>query len=99
MAFTPVAAWGDPSTAFQLAGKSPIERRPAPDRLWDYADGHLGFYGFLRVANARIVRRVGVGLMDLSDRCWRNSYEEQAHPGEAADEAIADEAADMGCEL
>jgi len=99
MAFTPVAVWGDPSTPFQLAGKSPIERRPTTDQLWEYANPHLGFYGFLRVANPRIVRRVGVGLMDLSDRRWRDTYDERVHPCKAADDAIADEAADVGCKL
>jgi len=78
MAFTPVAAWGDPSTPLQLAGKRPIERTTGSDRLWDYAGDHLGFYGYLRVANVRIVRRIGVGLMDLSDRCWRDSYDNHA---------------------
>jgi len=67
MAFTPVAVWGDPSTPFQLAGKSPIERRPTTDQLWEYANPHLGFYGF--------------------------------PPCKAVDDAIADEAADMGCKL
>lgn len=99
MALTPVVAWGGPDMPFQLAGQPLIERRPAPDRLWDYAGGHCGFYGYLRIANARIVRRVGVGLLDLSDRCWRDDYADQAHPCEVADEAIANEAADMGCEL
>jgi len=99
MAYIPVADWGGHNTPFQLAGKPPIERRPAPDRLWDYAGEHFGSYGYLRVANARIVGRVGVGLMDLSDRCWHDSYNELLHPCQAADEAIAAEAADRGCEL
>lgn len=99
MAFTPVAIWGDPSTPLQLAGKAPIERTTSSDRLWDYANDHLGFYGFLRVANAHIVRRVGVSLMDLSDRRWRDTYDERVHPCKAAHDAIADEAADMGCKL
>jgi len=99
MAFTPVATWGGPSTPLQLTGKALIERTTPSDRLWDYANDHLGFYGFLRVANTHIVRRVGVGLMDLSDRRWRDSYDDRAHPCEAADKAIADEAADIGCKL
>lgn len=99
MAFKAIACWGDPATAFQLDGQSPIERRPADDRLWDYATGHLGFYGYLRVANTRILLKVGLGLMNLSDRLWRDHYEKRQHPGEAADEAITDEAADMGCDL
>ena len=99
MAFLPVAEWGDPSTPFQLAGKPPIEHGPEDDPLWECAREHLGFYGFLRVANARITRKLGVGLMDLPDRLWRDSYDEQLHPGEAADEAIVEEAAELGIEL
>ena len=96
MAFKSIACWGGPATAFQLDGQSPIERRPADSRLWDYAAGHLGFYGYLRVANTRILHKVGLGLMDLSDRLWRDSYDERRHPGEVADEAITEEIADMG---
>ena len=99
MAFIPVAEWGDPSTPFQLAGRSPIGPEPVDERLWDYAQDHLGFYGYLRLADARITRKIGVGLMDLADRRWRDSYDEQVHPGEAADEAIAEEAEEMGIAL
>ncbi len=99
MAFAPVADWGSPAAGFQLAGEPTIERRPADGRLWDYAADHLGFYGFLRVANTRILRRVGVGLLDLPDRLWRDDYDNRLHPGKAADQAIADAAAEMGCEL
>jgi len=100
LALTPVAAWGGPDTPFQLAGQAPIGRSSADGRLWDHAGGLCGFYGYLRIANARVVRRVGVGLLDLGDRCWRDDYDGQAfHPCEAADDAIAKEAADMGCEL
>ena len=98
MAFIPVAAWGDAGTPFQLAGKAPIERRPSDDGLWGYAQEHRGFYGYLRVADARIMRRTGVGLLDLSDRLWRDSYDEQVHPCEAADDAIAEEAEELGIE-
>jgi len=99
MAFAPVADWGSPDAGFQLAGDPAIERRPADGRLRDYAAGDLGFHGFLRVANTRILRRVGVGLLDLPDRLWRDDYDNRLHPGRAADQAIADAAAEMGCEL
>jgi len=99
MALTSVTAWGGPDTPFELAGQPPIERPPTPDRLREYAGDHFGFYTYLRVANARIVRRVGVGLLDLADRCWRDTYDKRVHPCKAADDAIAEEAADMGCEL
>ena len=99
MDLTPVAAWGDRTTPFQLDGQAPVERRPLDNRLWDYAGQELGFYGYLRTAHTRILRRIGLGLLDLSDRRWRDAYVERQHPWEAADKAIADEAADIGCEL
>ena len=99
MDMTPVAAWGGRTTPFQLEGQPPVERRPPDNRLWDYAGQDLGFYGWLRTAHARILRRIGLGLLDLSDRRWRDSYDERIHPCGAADKAIADEAADIGCEL
>jgi len=99
MALTPVTAWGGPDTPFQLAEQPPIERPPTPDRLREYAGDHLGFHTYLRVANARIVRRVGIGLLGLADRCWRDDYGARVHPRKAADDAIAEEAANLGCEL
>ena len=99
MDLTPVAAWGDRTTPFQLDDQAPVERRPPDNRLWDYAGQDLGLYGYLRTAHTRILRRIGLGLLDLSDRRWRESYDARLHPWEAADKAIADEAAEMGCEL
>ncbi len=91
MARLAVAERGGPDTPFQLAGKPPIGREPMNERLWDYSGGHLGFYGFLRVADARITRRVMLGLLDLPDRMWRDAYDDEAHPGEEADDALAEE--------
>ena len=65
----------------------------------NYAGHELGFYGFLRTAHTRVLRRIGLGLLDLSDRQWRDAYVGRQHPCQAADKAIADEAAEMGCEL
>ena len=100
MAFTTVAARGSDTEPFQLAGKEPIHHSPGArdthDRLFEYAGGHLGFYGFLRVANARISGRIMVGLMDLPDRLWRDAYDDGAHPGDAADEAITEVAEEVG---
>ena len=100
MAFTAVAARGSAAEPFQLAGKEPIHHAPGVrdthDRLFEYAGGHLGFYGFLRLANARISGRVMVGLLDLPDRLWRDAYDDGAHPGDAANEAITEVAEEMG---
>lgn len=99
MALTPVVAWDGPGTCFQLEGQPPTGRRPADGPLWDCAANHLGHYGTLRAANTHLLRRAGTGPMDLSDRPWRGSHDGRVHPDEAADKAIADGAANMGCEL
>ena len=95
MAFISVATRGSESEPFQLSGKNPIQHTPGAceshDRLFEYAGGHLGFYGFLRVAHARIARRIMVGLMDLPDRLWRDAYDDGAHPAEEADAALEDD--------
>jgi hypothetical protein len=100
MGFVSVAEWGGPAAPFQLAGKNPLHHLAGHsgirDDLYRYAGQHLGFYGWLRVADARIGRRIGLGLMDLPDRLWRDAYEDQLHPAEAADEAISEMAAELG---
>ena len=96
MAFEPVATWGGPDACFQLEGEPPVERRTADGTLWDYAGEHLGFYGYLCVANIHMLRRVGIGLLDLSDRVWRTHYNDRLHPCEAADDAIAHEGTCIG---
>ncbi|WP_338929175.1 hypothetical protein WDZ11_22785 (plasmid) [Roseomonas mucosa] len=94
MSFIDVATRGAEDEPFQLAGRNPIRHVPGVqdehDRLFEYSGGHLGFYGFLRVANHRISKRLMIGLMDLPDRLWRDAYEDGAHPSEAADEAISE---------
>jgi hypothetical protein len=45
----------------------------------------------LRIADARISRKVMVGLLDLPDRNWRDAYDDEAHPSEEADEALDEE--------
>ena len=37
-----------------------------------------------------------VGLLDLPDRLWRDAYDDGAHPGDAANEAITEVADEMG---
>ncbi|QDD97427.1 hypothetical protein [Roseomonas mucosa] len=89
MAFIAIAARGSDTESLQLAGKELIHYPPRcpghprpPVRL--RRGGHLGFYGFLRVANAHISGRVMVGLPDLPDRLWRDAYDNGAHPGDTA---------------
>ena len=94
MALRAIVERGGESAPFQLAGLPAIEPSTGDVQLWEYAQGHLGFFGFLKVADLRIGRRVMVGLMDLPDRLWRDAYDDGAHPVEAADDALAEE----GCE-
>ena len=95
-----VASWGGPDWPFQLAGRDAIRHRaglnPEHDRLWDYAGGHLGFYGWLRVVNRRIERVTTVSLLDLPDRLWRDEYDDRVPPGEAADIALEEAAPGFG---
>ena len=93
-----VAEWGGPDQPFQLDARTPLlhlhGRSFSHDRLWNNANSHLGFYGWLRVVNRRIEKTVIVGLKDVPDRCWRDEYDNRVPPGEAADLAI-DETAFM----
>ena len=102
MATLAVAGWGDQNEPFQLDTRPAIQHRPgrscSHDRLWEYAGGHLGFYGWLRVVNRQIERVITVSLMDLPDRLWRDEYDDRVPPGEAADLAIDETAAEIGVE-
>ena len=100
-----IAHWGDATVPFQLVGKNPIiHRDDNPDHkgFWEYARGHLGFFGYLRVANRRIESKMEAacgtpfGLFELPDRLWRDAYENRQHPLDAADEALAEYLSEMG---
>lgn len=86
-----VACWGSATEPFQLVGKSPIQRSEDDTSLASYTEGHLGFHGWMRVVDARIRRRAVVGVMDLPDRRWRDSYDDEVNPTEAADEVLKEE--------
>ena len=97
-----VADWGGPDQPFRLETRAAILHQPGAsygrDRLWEYAGGHAGFFGWLCVVNRRIERTLVVGLMDLPDRCWRDEYDDRVAPREAADVAIDETAAEFGIE-
>jgi hypothetical protein len=106
MATLAVTDWGNQNEPFQLDTRPAIDHRPgrnfSHDRLWKYADGHLGFHGWLRVVNRCIERNLladsGLGLTDLPDRCWRDEYDGRVPPGEAADLAIDETVEEFGIE-
>ena len=88
-----VIDWGALDRPFVFAGLCPIAGcdPSAPDRLWTHAAAHLGFYGWLRVANAHAARSckwVILDLLDLPPRDWRGEYDGRVPPREAADVAI-----------
>jgi hypothetical protein len=57
----------------------------------DYTRGHLGFHGWMRAVDHAIRRRVGLGVFDLPDRCWRDACDDEVPPREAALEALEEE--------
>jgi hypothetical protein len=83
-----VAQRGGPSTPFQLAARPPIEPPILETPMWRQAGDHLGFYGFLAVANAHLMGKVQFGVLDLPDWRWRHAYDAGAHPIEEADRAL-----------
>lgn len=88
-----VIDWGGPDTPFHLAGAGPIrpERRHRVGRLWSYANGHCGFWGWLLVATRQAQKASSRALLDVLDlpaREWREEYDGRVPPEEAADVAI-----------
>lgn len=66
------------------------ERRDTPQlrRVSEYDGGDDRFGLWLALVDARIVRRVGVGLFDLADWNMRDAYEGGSSPAEGAREAL-----------
>ncbi|NHN93530.1 hypothetical protein [Acetobacter sicerae] len=87
----PVLSWGSEHTPFQRDGRVAITEMSACSTTAEYAAGHLGFYGYLRVANRICIRAACVGIFDLPDRCWRESYEAQEPPEDVVREALEEE--------
>ena len=85
-----VAEWGGPAAPFRMQGCEAVyrERRDGPDPLWSHAGGHLGFYGWLRVANCYATRTFLAGLLQLPARDWLGLYDGRVPPTEAADIAF-----------
>ncbi len=90
---TTVIDWGGPDTPFHLAGAGPIQPEPRHrvGRLWAYANGHCGFWGWL-VAASRQARTVShralLDVLDLPARDWRDEYDGRVPPEKAAEVAV-----------
>jgi hypothetical protein len=83
-----IAQRGGPTTPFQLATQPPIEPPILETPMWRQAGGHLGFYGFLAVANAHLMGKAQFGVLDLPDWCWRHADDGGAHPIDEAEKAL-----------
>ncbi|MBO1360266.1 hypothetical protein J2D73_10755 [Acetobacter sacchari] len=83
-----VASWGSETFPFQLDGREPIERKDSDPTMASYTAGHLGFHGYMRVVDAWIARCAGAGVFDLPDRGWRDAYDDEVPPRDAAREAL-----------
>ena len=92
MTSTRVLDWGNDVVPFHAAGRDPIRHiagdNDVHDRLWTFADGHRGFYGWLRVANERCEAIGRIVLLNLPPRDWREEYFGCVPPEEAADVAL-----------
>ena len=96
-----VIDWGGPDAPFHLAGASPIrpEAQHLASRLWAYADGHYGFWGWLIVASRQARKashRALLDVLDLPPRRWRDEYDDRVPPEEAADVAVDEHASVHG---
>jgi len=86
-----VASWGDAVSPFCFTGRKPIRRDDSDPTMASYTAGHLGFHGYMRAVDALLHRRLGIGVFDLPDRCWRDAYEDEVSPNDAVAECLEEE--------
>lgn len=61
----------------------------ATDSSWmKYAGGDAYFAVWMALVNRRVVRRIGIGVLDLGDATYRDWYDDGIDPQEAANLAI-----------
>ncbi|NHN93531.1 hypothetical protein [Acetobacter sicerae] len=78
-----VRMWGSAETPFQIDGQPPFWRETHVDEFVEPAQGHLGFYGWLRAANAAVQRRTHGRRMVLDFAragTLRVGYDAHEHP-------------------
>jgi hypothetical protein len=92
MTRTRVLDWGNVIVPLHHGGGEAIRHiagdNDVHDRLWTFANGHRGFYGWLRVANERCESIDRIVLLNLPPRDWRGEYLGRVPPEEAADVAL-----------
>jgi hypothetical protein len=71
-----------------LADYARRRETPQLSRVAQYDGGDERFGLWLALVDARIVRRVGIGLFDLADWNMRDAYESGSSPRDAAQEAL-----------
>ena len=55
----------------------------------NYAGGDRYFALWLAIADRHVARKIGLGIMDLADICYRDLYDDGVSPKDAAAEAIS----------
>ena len=91
--------WGDTERSFKHRGQEiayAAGQSVSDDRLWAYANGDLGFFGWLHAVNRRVSEVAKIHVLDLPDRLWRDEYDGRVPPSEAADVAIDEAASKTG---
>ena len=95
-----VTEWGGQAAPLQLEGGTPFLHESGcsavHDRICELADGHVGFYGWLRVVNAQCHAVDCLDILDLPPRDWREEYDGRVPPDEAADVALDEFASEHG---
>ena len=95
-----VTEWGGRAAPLQLDSCTPFSHESGcnvvHDRIWELADGHLGFYGWLRVVNWRCHAIDRLSLLDLPLRDWREEFDGRVPPDEAANVALDEFASEHG---
>ena len=53
-----------------------------------YCGKHTGFTSWLRKVDRILMQRLGLGVFDLRDACWRDMYDDEISPTEAAQDIL-----------
>jgi hypothetical protein len=86
-----VRMWGGPQTPFQFAECTPFWPDETPDEFTHAAAGHMGLYGWLRAANARVQRlsQCTHTVLDVATIAeLRAAYAARRHPLSVAQDAL-----------
>ena len=60
-----------------------------------YGSEHLGFTGYMAVADAICVARFGLGVHDFADQTWRDWYDDRVTPFDAVQMMAENEGLDV----